>query len=169
MTVDGVDVLEDHVSGAGHLLSDRRWERDPLRSRTFASDEMQKRRPRHILERSRRRRPLHSAVEILRGSDCRRLHSWPFQPQATSRCAAQWNVVAMTAGAGEGTTLHETRPVSIAPANLFLSANKGTSEHNAVGSESDLQATLQNVERLHMEQQAALDQLRVQIALDNTS
>jgi hypothetical protein len=54
-------------------------------------------------------------------------------------------------------------------ANLFLSANKGASEHNAVASESDLQATLQHVERLHMEQQAALDQLRVQIALDNTS
>jgi hypothetical protein len=54
-------------------------------------------------------------------------------------------------------------------ANLFLSANKGASEHNAVDSESDLQATLQHVERLHMEQQAALDQLRVQIALDNTS
>ena len=44
MTVDGVDVLEDHVSGVGHLLSDRRWERDPLRRLTFASDEKQKRR-----------------------------------------------------------------------------------------------------------------------------
>jgi Ion channel len=37
-------------------------------------------------------------------------------------------------------------------ANLFLSANKGASEHNAVDSESHLQATLQHVERLHMEQ-----------------
>ena len=43
MVVDGVDVLEDHVSGVGHLLSDRRWERESLRSRTFASDEKQKR------------------------------------------------------------------------------------------------------------------------------
>lgn len=54
-------------------------------------------------------------------------------------------------------------------ANVFLSANRGASEHNAVDPESDLQATLQHVERLHVEQQAALDQLRAQIALDNTS
>ena len=53
-------------------------------------------------------------------------------------------------------------------ANWFLSANEGASEHNAVDSESDLQATLQHVERLHMEQQAALDELRAQIALVNT-
>jgi len=34
-------------------------------------------------------------------------------------------------------------------ANLFLSADEGAPEHNAVDSESDVQATLQHVERLH--------------------
>jgi voltage-gated potassium channel len=48
-------------------------------------------------------------------------------------------------------------------ATLFLSTNKGAPEHSAVASESDLQATLQHIERLHAEQQAALDQLRAQI------
>ena len=42
--VDRVDVLEDHVSGVGHLLSECRWECHPLRSETFASDEKQGRR-----------------------------------------------------------------------------------------------------------------------------
>jgi voltage-gated potassium channel len=53
-------------------------------------------------------------------------------------------------------------------ANLFLSANKGAPDSNTADS-SNLQATFQHVERLHLEQQAALDQLRAQIALDNTS
>lgn len=50
-------------------------------------------------------------------------------------------------------------------ANLFLSANEGAPEHKTADSESDLQATLQHVERLHLEQQTALDKLRAQIAL----
>jgi voltage-gated potassium channel len=48
-------------------------------------------------------------------------------------------------------------------ANLFLSAKKGTPV-TAVP-ESHLQETLEQVERLHAEQQAALDQLRAQITL----
>lgn len=48
-------------------------------------------------------------------------------------------------------------------ANAFLSTKKnGTSQ--APATNTDLQATLQQVERLHLEQQAALDQLRAQIA-----
>jgi hypothetical protein len=39
--VERVDVLEDHVSGVGHLLSECRWERHPLRREKFASDEGQ--------------------------------------------------------------------------------------------------------------------------------
>jgi voltage-gated potassium channel len=50
-------------------------------------------------------------------------------------------------------------------ANLFLSANKEAPDHNPAASESDLQGTLQHVERLHLEQQAALDELRAHIAL----
>src|SRR3954447_25040410 len=42
--VDRVDVLEDHLAGARHLLSRLSLECDPLRSPTFASDEKQKRR-----------------------------------------------------------------------------------------------------------------------------
>ena len=52
-------------------------------------------------------------------------------------------------------------------ANLFLSAKKGVPDSNTAVSESNLQATLQHVERLHMEQQAALDELHAQIALLN--
>jgi hypothetical protein len=50
-------------------------------------------------------------------------------------------------------------------ANLFLSANKGTPDSNTADSESNLQTTLQHVERLHLEQQSALDELRAEIAL----
>jgi voltage-gated potassium channel Kch len=50
-------------------------------------------------------------------------------------------------------------------ANLFLSANKGMPGSNTADSESNLQATLQQVERLHLEQQSALDELRAEIAL----
>lgn len=53
-------------------------------------------------------------------------------------------------------------------ANLFLSAKKRTPVPAVP--ESDLQATLQQVEQLHVEQQAALDRLRIQIAaLDQAS
>lgn len=53
-------------------------------------------------------------------------------------------------------------------ANVFLSANEEADE--PAGPESDLQATLYHVERLHLEQQAALDRLRAQVALlDNSS
>ena len=54
-------------------------------------------------------------------------------------------------------------------ANLFLSASKEAPKHDAVGSASAVQAALQQVERLQLEQQAALDQLRAQIALRDTS
>ena len=47
-------------------------------------------------------------------------------------------------------------------ANLFLSTGKKAQEPAAP--ESDLQATLQHVEQLHLEQQAALDHLRAHIA-----
>ena len=55
-------------------------------------------------------------------------------------------------------------------ANLFLSASAGAQEHQPLDTATDLQATLQRVERLHLEQHAALDQLRAHIALlDNPS
>jgi voltage-gated potassium channel len=47
-------------------------------------------------------------------------------------------------------------------ANLFLSAGKGAPK--PVDAESDLQATLQKVERLHAEQASELDRLRTQLA-----
>jgi len=54
-------------------------------------------------------------------------------------------------------------------ANLFLSTTKGAPERSAVDPESDLHASLQHVERLHLVPQVALDELRAQIALANTS
>lgn len=50
-------------------------------------------------------------------------------------------------------------------ANLFLSAGNGVPTNKPANSESDLQATLEHFERLHLEQQAALDKLRAHIAV----
>jgi hypothetical protein len=48
--------------------------------------------------------------------------------------------------------------------NLFLSADNDAPADKPAEPESDLRATLEHVERLHLEQQAALDELRAHTA-----
>ena len=50
-------------------------------------------------------------------------------------------------------------------ATLFLSAGNGAPADKPANSETDLQATLEHFERLHLEQQVALDELRAHIAV----
>jgi len=50
-------------------------------------------------------------------------------------------------------------------ANLFLSASNEAPADKPADPESGLRATLEHVERLHLEQQVALDELRAHIAV----
>jgi voltage-gated potassium channel len=50
-------------------------------------------------------------------------------------------------------------------ANVFLSAGNKAPAGKPAGPESDLQTTLEHVERLHLEQRVALDELRAHIAV----
>ena len=60
--VERVDVLEDHVSGAGHLLSDCRWDSHPLRATAGMERRSRFRHPEHWPMRLRTRRRLVSVA-----------------------------------------------------------------------------------------------------------